>query len=95
MAKKTKLIKNYRVIIEPEIDSKTGKKVYTAFCPTLGVADWGRTVEETLVNIKEGIECYLESLIKHNEPVPLEDVEGQLITTTKVELYAPKGFCFA
>ena len=95
MIKKTKIIKNYRVIIEPEIDSKSGKKVYTIFCPTLGVADWGKTVEEALVNIKEGIECYIESLIKHNEPIPLENHEEQLITTTKVELYAPKGLSFA
>jgi len=95
MGKKTKIVKNYRVIIEPEVDSGTRKKVYTVFCPTLGVADWGATVEEALVNIKEGIECYIESLIKHNEPIPEEDLEKQIITTTQVEFYAPKGLSFA
>lgn len=95
MAKKVKFIKNYRVIIEPEVGVKNRKKVYTALCPTLGVADWGVTIEEALTNIKEGIECYIESLVKHNDPIPEEDHERQLITTTKVEFYAPKELSFA
>lgn len=77
---------NYRIIIEPEIDAKTGKKVYTAFCPKLGVADWGKTVEKALAHIKEGIECHLESLVKHENPIPREDVSEFMVATTEVSL---------
>jgi len=45
---------NYRVIIEPE-HYPDGGKVYNAYCPTLGVADYGDSVEEVLGSIKEGI----------------------------------------
>ncbi|MBI3282798.1 hypothetical protein HYZ70_01845 [Candidatus Curtissbacteria bacterium] len=49
---------DYRIIIEPE---KQGKKtVYNAYCPTLGVADWGNSVEEVLKSIKDGIELAVE-----------------------------------
>jgi len=45
---------NYRVIIEPEC-YPDGGKVYNAHCPTLGIADYGDSVEEVLESIKEGI----------------------------------------
>lgn len=61
---------NYRIIIEPEIDKKTGKKVYTSFCPKLGVADWGNTVEQSMARIQEGIECHLEALAQLKSPLP-------------------------
>jgi len=34
----TKLL-NYRIIVSPDIETGSGKKGYTAFCPTLGVVD--------------------------------------------------------
>lgn len=96
MASKVKIVKNYRVIIRPDfqVKGKKRKKVYTAFCPTLGVADWGESVEEALEHIKEGIECYLESLVKHNEPIPEESFENEIIASCKVEFKVPKGFVF-
>lgn len=51
---------NYRVIIEPE-SYPDGEKVYNAFCPSLGVADYGASVEEVLKSIKVGMELALES----------------------------------
>jgi hypothetical protein len=39
----TKLL-NYRVIVEPEIYTN-GDKVYNAYCPTLGITDYGDTIE--------------------------------------------------
>ena len=56
---------NYRIIIKP---AKEGKKtVYLAECPTLGVYDWGNTIEDVLKSIHEGIECEIEGLIKDGE----------------------------
>lgn len=75
---------NYRILIEPEIKGK--KRVYTAFCPTLGVSDWGKTIEEALAHIKEGIECHLESLVKHKKAIPEEDTSEFMVATTKVSL---------
>jgi len=61
---------NYTVIIERE---DTGG--YHAFCPTLrGCHSQGETYEETIQNIKEAIQLYIESLQFHSEPIPIEDV---------------------
>lgn len=86
-------ILDYRIIIEPETDKKTGKKVYTAFCPRVGVSDWGKSVEEAISHIKEAIECHLKSLIKHQKAVPPPDLAEFMVTTASVSL--PKGIKLA
>ena len=56
----------YRIIIEEDEDG-----IFVAECPALpGCISQGKTRKETLVNIKDAIKGYLESLKKHNEPVP-------------------------
>ena len=56
----------FRVIIEQDEDGN-----FVAHCPTLpGCISQGKTREEVQANIKEAIEGYLESLKKHNEPIP-------------------------
>ncbi len=45
-----------------------------------GCISQGKTREEALINIKEAIEAYLESLIKNNEPIPEDDYEVLEIT---------------
>lgn len=56
----------YRVLIEQDEDG-----IYVAEVPSLpGCISQGQTREEALVNIKEAIAVYLESLAVHNEPVP-------------------------
>ena len=53
---------NYRIIIEPE---KMGRKtVYNAYCPTLGVADYGNSIDEVLESIKDGIQLASEEDLK-------------------------------
>lgn len=84
---------NYRIILEPEIDEKTGKKVYNAFCPRLGVADWGKSTESALDHIKEAIECHIRSLIKHGKPVPVGDTSEFMVATTQISI--PKKWKFA
>lgn len=42
---------NYRIIIEPDRYPDTGERCYTAYCPTLGVADYGDTIEEVLESL--------------------------------------------
>jgi predicted RNase H-like HicB family nuclease len=61
---------HYTVILEREQDGG-----YHAFCPSLkGCHSHGDTLDETLANIREAIGAYLESLQKHGEAAPMEDI---------------------
>jgi len=56
----------FRIVIEQD---KGG--MYVVECPTLpGCISQGKTREEALQNIKDAIHGYIESLKKHNEPIP-------------------------
>jgi antitoxin HicB len=56
----------YRVIVEQD---EVG--VFVTRVPELpGCISQGKTRKAALENIREAIESYLESLKKHNEPVP-------------------------
>lgn len=56
----------YRVVIEQDEDG-----VFVAEAPSLpGCVSQGGTRAEALVNIKEAIAAYLESLAAHGEPIP-------------------------
>lgn len=68
-----KFILNYRVIVEPDIRLGTNEKCFTAYCPTLGVVDDGNSINEALENIKEGIQCYIEALVKDRVEIPRPD----------------------
>ncbi|HCR36009.1 hypothetical protein A2130_04165 [Candidatus Woesebacteria bacterium GWC2_33_12] len=78
----TKLL-DYRVIIEPE-NYSNGDKVYNAYCPTLGVADYGDTIEEALSSLKDGIELAVESLAKEKLEIPSDDISNQIVTQTQI-----------
>ena len=56
----------YRVILERDEDV-----IVVAEVPVLpGCISQGNTRDEALVNVKEAIALYLDSLKDHNEPVP-------------------------
>jgi predicted RNase H-like HicB family nuclease len=56
----------YRVVLEQDEDG-----VYVATCTSLpGCVSEGKTREEALLNIREAIELYVESLRKHGDEVP-------------------------
>ncbi len=83
-----KNVLNYRIIIEREkYDDKS--PVYVAYCPTLGISDYGDSIEEVLKSIKDGIELAVESLVKEDKEVPIDHIEEQIITSTKIN--APSG----
>lgn len=57
----------YRVLIEQDEDG-----MFIAEVPSLpGCISQGVTRDEAVTNIREAIQAYIESLRKHNEPVPL------------------------
>ena len=75
---------NYRIIIEPE---KQGKKtVYNAYCPTLGVADYGDSIDEAIKHIKSLIKFHIECLLEEKLEVPQENTAAEVITTTAVSI---------
>ena len=56
----------YRIVVE---EGEAG--MFVAECPSLpGCISQGKTRKEALVNIKDAMKGYLESLKKHNEPIP-------------------------
>ena len=56
----------YRILIEQDEDG-----VFVAECPSLpGCIYQGKIRKESLENIRDAIKGYLESLKKHNEPIP-------------------------
>jgi antitoxin HicB len=56
----------YRILIEQDEDG-----IFVVECPSLpGCISQSKTKQEALLNIQDAIRGYLESLKKHNEPVP-------------------------
>ena len=78
-----KQLLNYRIIIDKETYPDSSL-VYVAHCPTLGISDYGDTVEDVIKSIKEGIELAVESLSKEKQEVPIDNIDDQIITSTKV-----------
>ncbi len=79
-----KQVLNYRIIIEPE---KMGRKtVYNAYCPTLGLADYGDSIDEALKNIQALIKFHIKSLLGDGLEVPTENTIEEVITSTKVSI---------
>jgi len=61
-------IYTFRVIIEPD-----GEKAFHGYVPSLpGCHTCGETIEETKINLKDAISCYVASLIDDKEPIPTE-----------------------
>ena len=64
----------YRIMLEQDEDG-----VFVAECPSLpGCVSQGKNRVEALKNIKDAIKGYLESLKKHNEPIP-PSIEEELV----------------
>ncbi len=89
-----KHVLNYRIIIEKE-KYEDGSTVYVAYCPSLGISDYGDSIEEVLASIKDGVELTVESLAKEGKDVPVDHVEEQFITSTKITIPAGIKISFA
>lgn len=80
-----KNVLNYRVIIEKETNEK-GEVVYNASCPTLGVFDYGNTIDEVMKSIRNGIESIIEFLTEQKREIPIDYPEESIVTFTQVEV---------
>jgi predicted RNase H-like HicB family nuclease len=64
----------FRILIEQDEDG-----VYVAECPSLpGCISQGQTRKEALENIQDAMKGYLESLKKHNDPIP-SPIEEEIV----------------
>jgi len=79
-----KVVRNYRVIIKPDIYPDTKKTAYSAFVPTLGLADYGDSVEEAVKNVSSLIKFHLESLEAENKEIPVDEPSRELVTEVQV-----------
>ncbi len=68
---------HYRILIEQDEDG-----VFIAECPSLpGCVSQGNTRKEAISNIHDAIKGYIESLKKHNEPIP-PSIQEEIIEVT-------------
>jgi antitoxin HicB len=64
----------YRILIEQDEDG-----MFVAECPSLpGCISQGRNRNEAVENIQDAIRGYLQSLKKHNEPIP-PSIEEEIV----------------
>lgn len=55
--------------------------LYVAYCPEVGTASQGETIEEAIKNLQEATELYLEEF-------PMDQVSRPLLTTFEVPAHA-------
>lgn len=78
---------NYRIVVEKEKQNKG--YLYVAYVPSLGISDFGKTIEEATSNTEKAIKLYLETLIDLKKPIPTPDSEEYFVTSKKIELTIP------
>ena len=70
-----------RIDIEPDED------IFYAYCPEIkGIHVEGSTEEEALLHARDAVMAYIESLLNHNDPLPLcaEEVSVREVLTKRL-----------
>jgi len=70
----------YNIIIRRD------KKDFIADVPTLGISDFGKTVEEAKKNVREAIKCHIEGLIKTQTEIPAPDTEDFFVSNAEINI---------
>lgn len=68
----------YNVLIKKE------DKNFVAYVPTLGISDFGKTIDKAKKHIHDAIFCHIEGLIKTRSDVPAPDTEDFYISQTEI-----------
>lgn len=79
-----KKILNYIVVIEPDQRTGTNAPCYVGYCPTLGLADDGDTIEEVIENIGGLIRFHIKALKREKEVIPIGSLEKSFVTSVQV-----------
>jgi len=72
----------YNVMIKKE------GKYFVAYVPTLGISDFGRTVDDARKNVEAAISVHIEGLIKTDSEVPAQDSSDFYISQYQVNVPA-------
>lgn len=83
---KTKVLR-YNTVIRKE------GKDYVAYVPTLGISDFGKTIDLAQKNVKKAIECHIEGLAKTGFEIPTPDSTDFYIGQANIDV--PDNFKFA
>ena len=83
---KAKILRYNTIIRKEGID-------FVAYVPTLGISDFGKTLDQAQINVKNAIECHIEGLAKTGFEIPNPDGTDYFIGQANVA--APKDFKFA
>ena len=75
---------NYRIIVEKEKQNKG--YIYVAHAPSLGISDFGKTIDEAVKNMEKALKIYIDTLIDLKKPVPTPDTEDYFVTTSKIKI---------
>ena len=70
----------YNVMIKKE------GKYFVAYVPTLGISDFGRTVDDARKNVEAAISVHIEGLIKTDSEVPAQDSSDFYISQYQVNV---------
>ena len=81
-------ILNYLIIIQPDTRTGTNQQGFSVYCPSLGLADGGDTVEEAIVNMKKMIRFHLECLEQEEEAQIFGDSVESIVTTAQIKIPA-------
>lgn len=77
----------FRTIIEPDEN-----ETFHGYVPALsGCHTWGKTLQETRVNLQDAIKVYLESLRDEGESIPNEDGYEMFETVTLFDSNKKQG----
>jgi len=78
----------YNVMIKKE------GKYFVAYVPTLGISDFGKTVDDARKNVEAAISIHIEGLIKTDSEVPAQDSTDFYISQYQVNVPANLKLAF-
>lgn len=70
----------YNVIIKKEGTN------FIAYVPTLGISDFGKSIDIAKKNIQAAIECHIEGLLKTESDIPTPDIEDYYVSQMQVKI---------
>jgi len=76
---------NYAILIEPDTETGTDKSGFTAYCPSLGIADDGDTIDEALAHMKKTIEFHLACLRDEKIEIPQSNPSDRFLANIQVQ----------
>lgn len=71
------------------------RNVYLSYCQSLGLNDYGKTIDEALNRMRNLIKFHIESLSKLGYPVPVEKETTTLITSIEIPLSSSVKISYA